>query len=356
VALGTSSALQHGILGFLPLLLCGYLIQHLVGADILALDFRQTYWGAGWNVLHGLDPYTWSPAAVSAARAFVYPAPAALLMAPFALLPVGPAALLFALLDIAAGLGAVWLAGARDWRVFGLVLLLPWFVSGWQTGNLTLLLALGVAATWRFRDQPILAGVLTGLLISLKPFCWPLALWLLATRRLWAAGWSLLSVVGLNAVSWLVLGPAEIHRYLHLSAAVTGALDRTGYGLLSLTTHLGGSRSTGIALTVAVSTAVAIICLVLARRGQEADALTLAVLLMLVASPLLWTHYFALLLVPMVLAWPWLQPIWLLPLLLWPAAVRTDVLWQILLSWSTVAVLVAQMLRTGICPDPGTGR
>ena len=50
---------------------------------------------------------------------------------------------------------------------------------------------------------------------------------------------------------------------------------------------------------IAVSAAVALACVVAGRRGHEQNALLLAVVLMLAASPLIWNHYFAVLIVPL---------------------------------------------------------
>jgi hypothetical protein len=50
------------------------------------------------------------------------------------------------------------------------------------------------------------------------------------------------------------------------------------------------------------------------RPNGEAKALGLAVIAALIASPIVWPHYFVLLFVPIALASPRLSPLWLLPL------------------------------------------
>jgi uncharacterized membrane protein (UPF0136 family) len=50
-----------------------------------------------------------------------------------------------------------------------------------------------------------------------------------------------------------------------------------------------------------------------ARRDRDVIALTLALAASLAASPIVWVHYFLLLLVPLVLTRPRLSPLWFVP-------------------------------------------
>src|SRR5206468_4876378 len=80
---------------------------------------------------------------------FVYPAPAALLFAPFGALPRPVAEVLFTLLLAGALLLTLRLCRVRDPRCYVLAFLWAPVFSALQTANLTLLLALGLAALWR---------------------------------------------------------------------------------------------------------------------------------------------------------------------------------------------------------------
>ena len=63
---------------------------------------------------------------------------------------------------------------------------------------------------------------------------------------------------------------------------------------------------------------------------------------MLLASPLLWSHYFSLLLVPVALRRPRLSLVWALPLLMWPMPPRQPVFgWEELLAWGVTAAMLA---------------
>src|SRR5438046_1985261 len=119
-------------------------------------DFHVAFWPAGHRVLHGMTPYA-DPTApqVAKATAFVYPAPAAVLFAPFALLGRNLADALFIGMQLAAAALTLRVLEVRDWRVYGATYLWGSVASGWVTGNVTLLLALAVAAAWRWRARPV---------------------------------------------------------------------------------------------------------------------------------------------------------------------------------------------------------
>ena len=78
----------------------------------------------------------------------------------------------------------------------------------------------------------------------------------------------------------------------------------------------------------------------------------LAVALMLVASPLVWSHYFVLLLVPLALARPRLHWLWLLPCGMWvcpPSTPRRAA--EVAVAWLIAAVCLTAALR-----DASVGR
>lgn len=336
---GRRSALEHSLFALLPALVCAFILYEMVHGNIVAVDFRHAYLAAGRRLLDGTSPYLWSHGQIAGGEVFVYPALSALIMVPFALLPSGVAALLFSVLCAVAAMVTLRVLQVRDWRLYGLSLVLPWVVAGWQTGNLTLLLGLGTALVWRYRDRPAVAGVLVAVVVSLKPFTVPVALWLLVTRRFTGLAWAAVAGAVVNLLAWGLLGFGELRRYIHLSSSVTGALERTGYGLISLTAHLGLGQSLGIFLELTAAAAVLVLMLIAGRRRDDSTALTAAVVLMLVGWPLVWSHYFALLLIPIAIARPRLSWVWLLPLLLWGCAVRGAAEWQILLTWAVVAVI-----------------
>lgn len=340
-------AVEHSIYGYMPVLATLALIIYVFKLHSVAADFHDAYYPAAKRLLDGSNPYAVTPAQVAAGLGFVYPALSALLFAPFALLSNGVASVIDMLLGVACVPAILWTLKVRDWRVYGVAMLsLPVF-DGWQSGNLTLPLALMVALTWRHRDRPWAAGLLAALAISIKPFVWPLGLWLLATRRWKAAAWALASGIALNLLAWGLVGFNEVSTFLHLSSEDTKALWEEGYSLLAVAHHLGWGRSTGelLLLLASLATAATLIYVGSVKR-RERDALVIAVLLMLLASPLLWAHYFALLLIPIALAYPRMGAIWVLPILMWPMPPRQPVYgWEEALAWGLTAVCMAVVLK-----------
>ena len=73
---------------------------------------------------------------------------------------------------------------------------------------------------------------------------------------------------------------------------------------------------TGVSRTLWVLTAVALLALTITvgRRGDERRAFVLAVAATIACSPVVWLHYFALLLVAVAMAEPRLAPVWFLGL------------------------------------------
>jgi hypothetical protein len=310
-------------------------------------DFHVAFWPAGERVLHGMTPYV-DPSApqVASATAFVYPAPAAVLFAPFALIGRNLADAVFIALQLASVALALRLLEVRDWRVFGAAYMWAAVASGWLTGNVTLMLVLAVAAAWRWRAKPAACGALIGLVVAFKLFLWPLGLWLLATRRVRALGWSVAVAIALSAAGWAVLGFAQLHRYERLVNALVDALQNRGYTLMSLTQDIGLGRSVGYAIALTLGTTFAVWCLAIGRRGSDAESLTLAIAIALLVTPLVWLHYFALFLVPVAIASPRLGRVWVLPFAYWlcVAGARTPETWQLIVALATSAVLVSELV------------
>lgn len=320
-----------------------YLLRHE-----LAVDFQDQYWVVGHRLLTGGTPYDWTRAQIaSGVGAFPYPALTAVAFVPFGPLPRGLAAAMWVALSLLAVAGTLRILRVRDWRLYPMVFLWWPVIIGWQSGNLTLVLLFGLALLWRHRDTPAAAGLIAALVISLKPFLWPVGLWLLATRRYAAAGWAILAGILVNLVAWSIVGFDQIPHYLHLDSAVTTALYRYGYGVISMAVRLGATRTAGTVVMIAISVLLAGHCVWLGRRGREAQALLVAVILTLAASPLSWMHYLALLIVPLAIVRPRLSVEWLLPLVLWlcPGGLQESG-WQVALFALVTAAIAYRALRS----------
>jgi hypothetical protein len=339
-------AAQHALFAVVPVVFTIYMCVYSASHNAFAIDFHNAFWPAGRRVLDGLTPYA-SPQsnAVASGVAFVYPAVGALLFAALAWIPHGLADVLFTIASLAAVLAALRVLGVRDWRLYGLAALWPAVVSGWQTANVSLLLVLGVAIAWRLRDKPAAAGIVVALVVSVKVFLWPLGLWLLATRRYAALGWAAVVFLALNAIAWAVVGFDQLQAYVKLVRAVTKVEEAAAYTPLALALHLGLSRLGAYATGLAIAACVAALCMRAGRRGGDAAVLLLAITVSLVATPTVWRHYFALLLVPIAIARPRLSPIWILPVVMYLCPVTSPLVWQLCLALGVLLLVVGVILR-----------
>ncbi len=310
-----------------------------------AVDFRLQFLPAGLSVLHGTSPYAAINAPIHPATAFPYPAATALLFALFAEIPSGASGALYIALCIAAPLATLWVLDARDLRLYGLVLVLGPVVVGWQTANLTLPLVFGVALAWRYRDRPVAAGALAGLLVSIKPFLWPLALWLIATRRYRAALWGLAAGALLNVIAWAIVGFDQIRELVRVTVSVTNTFHRWGYSTAAIALHLGASSAFTTALAVAAAAGLATACIAVGRRGRDRLAILLACDLMLAASPIVWSHYFALMIVPLAILSPRLSAAWALQLAFWCCPVTGAATWQCVIALLLIAATSCLLFR-----------
>jgi hypothetical protein len=264
-------------------------------------------WQAGHDVVTGHSPYP-----------FVYPPPAAFLMAPFGALPWSVAVVAFTLSAIAALILALRLLGVRDWRCHALALGALPMASSLMIGTLSPFLALGAAAAWRYRDRRwAVAIAIVGVVVT-KIFLWPLVFWLLATRRYRTAATTVGLGIGTVFVSWGILGFDGLRDYPHRLSRVAGLEQDKSYSPFALFRLLGlspgSARLAILALTVA---AIGGIVAVARTRDGDRRSFLLALGAGLVASPILWMHYLVLLAVPVALYRPRFGAAWFVPLAYW---------------------------------------
>ena len=346
---GAVTALEHGLAAG-AIGLTAWLFIVAVGQHQIGVDFHHVFWPVGALVRRGLTPYHWTRAQGFPLVSFPYPAPVALLFVPWSLIPVGVSQIIFVGLLLVAGIGSVVLLGERDWRVYAVMVVWCPFVTGWQTGNLTLLLVCGTAACWRWRDVPWTSGLVLGLMLSLKPIVWPLLIAMLATRRYRSVAWALATAGAIAVVSWGVLGWGELDAWVHLLGRQTDAEFPDGYGLLALGAHIGLGRGLSTVIQGAVTMALGFGCWHAGRLRRDRVAFTLSTLLILVASPVVDGHYFALLIVPLALLRSGLSVVAFVPLLLWlcPPVLASGA--QVGLAWATVTGFILWLLLE---PPPG---
>ncbi|HET9851017.1 MAG TPA: glycosyltransferase family 87 protein [Candidatus Limnocylindrales bacterium] len=288
----------------------------------IGFDFRGTLWEPARAVLDGAQIYP-EPTreAVVVGNPAVYPPPFILASVPLALLPVTLAAWLWFFVLAGCVLAAMWILGVRDWRCLVLAVTSPVVVHGLYYGNLTIVIVLLVALAWRYRDQAQWAGLALGAAIAAKLFVWPLVVWLLLTRRFRAAAWAAGSAVVLVLGAWALIGFEGFRDYPALLREVQ---DVYAVRSISLST-VAGALGASVTVAVAVAAVAGLVCLAVAAwlvRRADGDRRAFAVVVgaCVVATPIVWPNYAALLFVPIAVTWPRLAPAWFFGYAVWVAS------------------------------------
>jgi len=338
-------------LAFLPpaLLLVLVISRYAVGRH-LGFDFRPL-WEASRHLFDGTSPY---PAPHSAAlhdeQQFVYPPLAAILAAPLAVLPFGVAAALLAIVELGATALTLRVLNVRDWRCYGVTLLWYPVLQNFLIGSITSLLALGLAVLWRYRDERRVATLVSATVIAAKVFLWPLVFWLAATRRLTTALYAVALGLAAVAFSWALFGFAGLTSYPRLLDELSRLEAWKSYSAVSFGLMLGLSTGEARALAiVAGALMLGAVVLVGLRRGADSDrhAFVLAIAAAFLFSPIVWTHYLALLVVPIAITRRTLTPLWFVPLAMWATTGQSDgQAWRVLLGVAVWSVVLGAALRT----------
>jgi Glycosyltransferase family 87 len=308
--------------GLAPLVLLAVvsLITFVDGLDpgSLAFDFRGAYLEAARDVVDGVSPYPEVDGpALESQTAYVYPPFLAFLVVPFTMLPETVAALLAAGLAAALLVGALRIVGVRDWRCYGAMLLWAPTVNAVHMASASALLAFAAALAWRYRSSTWPLGLSLGLAIATKVILWPLLVWSVASRRLRATALAAAVSIGVTLAAWAALSFDGLERYPDMMRRLTELEAEHSYSLVGAGAALGLGDTAARVIALGVGLALLVACVVAARRAADLRAFTLALAASLALSPIVWLHYFVLLLVPLAVARPRFSAVWLLPLLLW---------------------------------------
>lgn len=301
--------------GLLPLIAL-YTAFDTIAANRVTPDFRLAYYPAGEALLEGDRIY---PAGDLVLRDgfivdYLYPPLTAIAVTPFTVVSVDAAELIFASMLVLAFVGTLLILGVRDWRCYGLAFLWPPVLDAVQTENVTIFIGLAAALVWRFRDRQLASGAALGLSFAVKIILWPLAVWLAATRRLTATLWSLVVAAFAVTVTWAAIGFEGLRDYPDLLRRASELQEEESYTVYALALDLGSSSGLARMLWLIVAVSLLVAPAIVARRGDERRAFVLAIAAAIACSPVVWLHYFALLLVAVAVAEPRLAPVWFLGL------------------------------------------
>ena len=274
---------------------------------------------AAGKVLDGASPYVFD-----GDKTYAYPPLLAWLLTPLHALGGSTAAFVWTLLSLAMVAAALWLLELRDWRCYALSFAFLFTRSSIHLGTIEPLLLLLVAAAWRWRDDALRAGAAAGGAIVLTLFLWPRALWFAFTRRVRTAGLVVAAAVGLAVLSWAAIGFAGLGHFPGLLRHLADDESTSSYSVVALgvRAHLPLLAARVISVVVALALLAAAAWVAreerMTPRVRDIRTLILVLAAALAASPIVWVHYFLLLLVPLALLRPRLSLLWFVPFLFQP--------------------------------------
>jgi len=292
-----------------------YFHTFLFYADGGVPDDLEVFLNAAAKVMHFASPY-----AYAADQTFAYPPVLAWLVAPLQPLGATAAAVIWTVVSLAAIGLALWWLELRDWRCYALVGVFMFTRSAVNLGTVEALLLLAVAAAWRWRDRLVEPAAAVGLAVVLKLFLWPLAVWLALTRRIRAALLAVIVAVIAAGVSWAAIGFAGVGSYPGVLRRLANDESTSSYSVVALGVRahmpLLAARIVAVLVALALLAAAAWVARDSRRAPRDRDVATFTLCLAaaFAASPIVWVHYFLLLLVPLVLVRPRLSLLWLVPL------------------------------------------
>lgn len=326
----------------LPSLVLALMIAHALKHHTEMTDVRHLH-ASAQAILHGRSPYIPSnPIRLALDSGYPYPPLAAVMFAAFAWLPLIVFEVAYAALQLVSLLISLRLLGVRDWRCYCAAVAGGSTAAALISGNISFFFVIGLALAWRWRNEAWRLAAVTGVLIALKLFLWPLLLWHLARRRRAVTVRAGLIAVLLISGSWLVIGFKGFGQYPSLLRDVSAVWTRRSYSLTALAMSSGATRR--LAEVFAVCVCLVLLGLIVRfaqQTGSERESFVLCIALTLAASPIVWTHYFIVLLVPIAIVRPQLSPLWLVPVAYWVLPGQSDGrLWTIVAANALAAVIL----------------
>jgi hypothetical protein len=283
----------------------------------VGFDFKGTLWDPAIAIREGRAFYP-EPvvAAVDVANPALYPPLGPILVTPLTLLPwsLGVTAWIL-LLCLAMGV-TLWALDVRDPRCYVLAGVAAPVVDGALVANATIALLPLVALGWRWRNRSYRAGVAIGLAIAMKLFLWPVVFWLIGTRRYRAALVAAVTASASLLIPWAAVRFEGLTSYPELLAIASDIYGTQSASLTTVLAGLGIAESVATRVPFLVGLVLASTCVAAGRRRADAFAFSLAVLAAILASPIAWSYYYALALIPIAIFRPRFSAVWLVAPLL----------------------------------------
>jgi alpha-1,2-mannosyltransferase len=243
----------------------------------------------------------------------VYPPVLYVVMLPLGYLPFPLAAVIGLSLLGAAPALALRVMGVRDWRCYAAAYASVPVVTSTLLGSISSLLMVGCALVWRGRGGTLAQA---GTIVA-KLFLWPLVPLIAVLEGIRRATVVVSLALALALASWAVIGFADMSRYPSMLSQLSAAEAHDSFSLAGMAYAFGAPPALGIYLGGALGIAVAGLAVLEARRGRRDAAFTLAIVAALLASPIIWMHYFTLVLLPIAARYPRFNAVWMVPLVPW---------------------------------------
>ena len=288
----------------LALFACTTLAVLAVAGTTLGYD-AAAYLQAADRLLAGRPLYDATVEVAVGFGVYLYPPPFALVAVPFTLLPAPLGLWAWLAAMVAAFLAGTALlpvrVGVRWWIVLLAALSFP-FLYAVKLGQVGPLLYLAFAIGWRWIDRAGATGlvVAAGALTKLQPGL--LFGWMVATRRWRALAVGLAAVVLAAAVMTVVAGPAVWADYVALLGRINKPVTTPQNLTVGAIAYRAGASVDAATLVqwVSVAAALAVACFAWLRR-DGATGFIVGVVASQLLSPVLWSHYAILLLLPVAL-------------------------------------------------------
>lgn len=269
-------------------------------------DFHGTIWAPDRALLDGDSPYP-SPSAPFAIQPAVYLPPIFLVTLPLALIPLHAATWVWLALLVASLFGLLAVLEVRDPRCYALVILSLPFVQALVLGNAGILVAFGVALSWRCRHHPLFGPLAVAATVAVKFWLWPLFFWLFLINKRSGVR-AAITFGAMTLVAWSAIGFEGLREYPDLMRTEVRLFAPDG--VLYVGALIDFNMAATLAAAVGLVAALVLLGAAWIKRSSELVALSLALLASLVATPVAWPHYLVISAIPLIINWPRLSLAW----------------------------------------------
>jgi len=292
-------------------------VRSAIRDDAIGFDFEGTLWDPALALRDGRSPYPAATLAeVDVNNPALYPPVLPLALVPLTVLPWSIGVTVWIMLLGGSLALTLYALDVRDPRCYVVTFISAPAATGLVFGNVTLLLIPLVALAWRWRDRWPRSGLLVGLAIASKLFAWPLVFWLLGTRRYKAAGTAVVTAVIGLMVPWALIRFDGFFAYPDLLQVASEIYGTHSLSVTTMLSALGLETELATLGAPIVGMGLAALAFLAGRRTADEVSLSVAVLALIFASPIVWDHNYAFLLIPLAIVWPRFAAPWLLlPLL-----------------------------------------